>query len=1288
MLLKRPLDLVGTMPENRVVGERHPLTTEAEKVFTLELGSFYTNSVVIRDVGTGHVLVKDVDYHLLGYNEKAAKECGGKQVDTIVAIVRADVAVVAVDYQGVGGIYSNLSMAFIDLLRQVKDTDRSKVDWMEDIINKPPTTDPTPHTHEIREISDIEDGVGALTKLLAAIYSLDDKDYRGIYDALYTKIRNVKTELDTTLDFIESELDLVINKSAYKPGDVIVGDFAQHPNEYYPEVDWVLLPETFLYGNTFNASSDPITVDVKPGTGLVARTTHIYIAVPKGGARYTLSKSKSSINEGETVEFTLEGVDASPGMSVGYVISGVSANDIVEPLVGTFILDSNLTARLTITAVADFVTEGNETLRIALINDPRVFATVVINDTSLTPVFDVFYSSDLGGINKITSMNEGVTAYFQIRSINVPDNTVVNLFYSGTASRSDFSSPFPDTAMVSGSKFSMPVTSIPDETTEGNETLLIKLSLTTEENATVAASVTIVDTSKTQVWDLYYSSDISGNDRLVNVSEGEEFNLIVIATNVANGTLIGLNYGGTANAADLETRYDTLTVMNGRATCKLKAREDYESEGSETLTITALLNARPMASGSVTILDTSASANTSLKFSSNSTGSNIITTANEGDTFYLVLNAIANLPDGTVLDIRYEGTATDADFTSARARTATVLNKKATVEYTVKADGLNEGDEVMRVRIINTTNNIEVGTEQITIKDTSRSPTYNVLYTATATSNDPITQINEGQTAYLTVNGLNIPNGKVLNCEQYVGGLLAITTNGDVDVNPAATMVINDNRGSIPIQLRADMRTEGDEPLLGIIKDGNLEVGRKEIIVKDTSITPTYKLWFSTTENGNAFTGTLNAGQDIWLVTETTGLVPGTKMYLNYEGFAGNLSATPNDIVQGNTNRTSIKYGTKVLWAAGWNVSVKLYTDASKTIEVANAALAVGSSVPSLYFSSNAAGNDNLTTFNEDAVVYAHMTFPNVANNVTAPIEVFIGGLAATVANGHVHEDVGLSPKVNNGRAYTTIKLKDDLTYTGDLPMYFGITGTTYRANASIIDKPVITELEYRGSSATLFTDELYVGLLYKIRWGGDLWDYFVSVKGREPLPNETVHFIVPQGSCVLSGHTDASTIVISNKWNNTGGISITNRGLLLGYGGTGTSRESFANINGRMAIINNSTKNLAISNYNVISGGGGGGAAGYRSSVIFWNGGGGGAPFGVGGGSGTYAGYFTTGGRGGQADASDGNAGGDGGGWGLPGIRPRTGRRAPGDAGVPFVGLVSATNVNGGRILGKGYTS
>lgn len=1303
MLLKRPLDMVGTMPENRVVGERHPLTTEPEKVFTLDLGSFYTNSVVIRDAGNGNVLVKGKDYNLLGYNVKAAKECGGKQIDTIVVISRSDVAMVAVDYQAVGGVFSNLSLPFIDLLNQVKNTDRSKVDWMEDIINKPDATNPTPHTHEVRELSDLEDGVNALTKLLASIYNLDVKDYKGVYAALYRKINNVKVELDESLDFINTELDLIASKSAYQPGDVIVGDFSENPVKFYPEVDWVLLPESFLYGNTLSSSTDPITVDVRPGTGLVARTTHIYVAVPKGGAKYALSRSKTNVNEGDSVEITITALGATPGSAIPYVITGISAADILQPLTGSFILDGNLMGKITIDASADFETEGDETMRISLVADPSVFTTVKINDTSKTPVFDVFYSSDQAGASRISSTNEGTVAYFQVRASNISDDTVANLFYGGTAGASDFGNPLPTTARMTGSSFTLPLNVLTDETTEGNEVLLIKLSLTTEDRAAVAATLTIVDTSRTPSYDLYYSNDAAGSEPITRVNEGDSFYLNIIGNNVPNGTLVGLTYGGTANIYDLDGRYDNLTINNGKASGRMTARADFETEGDETLIVNAFVNGRLVKAGTLIINDTSASANTSIKFSSNSTGSNLITQANEGDTFYLVISALANLPDGTVVDIRYEGTASDADFVMPRARSATILNQRAVVEYTTRNDFLNENDEVMRVRIINTANNIEIGTSQITIKDTSQIASYSVFYSGSSTSDSAITQANEGQTVWLTVTGSNIPNGKILTCEQYVGGLLAITTNGDVDVNPSTTITMNSDRGSIPIQLRADMRSEGDEPLLGIVKADGVEVGRREITVKDTSITPTYKMWFADTQNGD-FVESRNflAGQDVWLVVETTGVVAGTRMYLNYEGFAGNLSATPTEIVQGTTNRVSIKYGTKVLWNGGWNVTVKLFTDASRTINAADTSLAVGSSIPTMYFSNNALGNNNLTTFNEGDDVYAHMTFPNVANNVTAPIEAFIGGKAATVANGHVYENVLLTPTVSGGRAYTTFKLKDDLTYTGDMVMYFGIVGTNYHANATVLDKPVYTDIIYTGSMVSYLMDQVYNGVNYVSKFASDMWEYFNQVKGRYPTANERVNFIIPDGACVLTGHDDWSSFIISSKWNATGGVTITNRGLLLGMGGFGGGRFTSGG-NGRPAVINNSNKTVTIINHNVISGGGGGGGSVTHSlnNITYSAGGGAAAPWGVGSEhnnlhAGAEAAYLSNNTKGGVKSVQAGSiTGGDGGAWGQPGkvAVANVGSSdksfySAGQAAAPFVGLVSVTNVDTGRVLGKGYTS
>lgn len=1098
MLLKRPLDLVGTMPENRVVGERHPLTTEADKVFTLELGSFYSKSVVIRDVTTGNPLRLETDYKLLGYNDLASKASAGKQVDTIVVITRTDVSTVAVDYQAVGGVYSNLSNPFINLLEQVRNTDRSKIDWMEQIINKPDSIAPVPHTHEPHELAEIEDGIGALTKLLASIYSLDTKDYRGVYDTLYNKIRNVRTELDTSLDFVNSELDLIVTKSNYQPGDVIVGDFTENPVKWYPEVDWVLLPESFLYGNTYTSGTDPLSVDIKPGTGLLARTTHIYVAVPKGGAKYTIERSRSAINEGESVDILLLARDISPGSLVPYIITGVRQEDINQPLTGSFLLDGNLTGRLTIQAIEDFETEGDEIMRISLVDNPDVFTSVRINDTSKTPVFDTFFSSDFAGQQRITSFDEGATCYYQIRGSNVQEGTEVNLFYGGTASPADFSTALPSTAKLNGQTFTMAVTAIADERTEGNETLLIKVSLSDEAHALVATTITVVDTSKTQSWEIYFSSDVAGNSRISSIGEGQEFSVQVIGNNVPNSTVVGLNYSGTANINDLDFRFDNLSITNGRGTATMRTRADFETEGDESLIVTVIYNSTPVANNTLIIMDTSTSSASNIKFSSNSSGTNTITAVNEGDTFYLVVTAVNNLPDGTVVNLLYEGTASDADFTKPRPRSATVLNQRAVVEYTVVADQLDEGDEIMRVRVISTINNAPLGVEQITIRDTSRGARYQVLYTGSATSNDAITSINEGQTAWLTVIGENLPNGKILQCEQYIGGLLAIVTNGDVDVNPPTTMQINNNRGSIPIQVRADMRTEGNEPLLGIVKDGNVEVGRKEITVIDTSITPTYNMWFSATPNGDDLGRNFVAGQVFYLVVQTTGVVAGTRLYLGpWDGTPGNMESLPPDIVINGT-RTSVALQGKVIFGPEWAVGVQLCADASRTQNLVHNWFGIGSTVPDIYFSSNAAGSNRVTGVNEDDVVYLHVTIPSIANGITIPIQGAIAGSGPQASNGHVWEDVNERPVTNAGRAYTVIRLKGDQQKTGDFGMWFQVVGTGYRADCTVRDTslpPVIT----------VTVPDQYNGRYVIAR------ELFKRQVGRDPVINDKIRFVIPQ---------------------------------------------------------------------------------------------------------------------------------------------------------------------------------
>lgn len=100
---------------------------------------------------------------------------------------------------------------------------------------------------------------------------------------------------------------------------------------------------------------------------------------------YSLTANKPNVNEGDSVTFTLETTYVTDGTSVAYTISGVSAADIVGGnLTGNFVIESDSTAgisTLTLNIVGDGITEGSETLTVALDNG-EASVGVTINDTS------------------------------------------------------------------------------------------------------------------------------------------------------------------------------------------------------------------------------------------------------------------------------------------------------------------------------------------------------------------------------------------------------------------------------------------------------------------------------------------------------------------------------------------------------------------------------------------------------------------------------------------------------------------------------------------------------------------------------------------------------------------------------------------------------------------------------------------------------------------------------------------------------------------------------------------
>lgn len=99
---------------------------------------------------------------------------------------------------------------------------------------------------------------------------------------------------------------------------------------------------------------------------------------------YSLRSSASSINEGQTVTFTLTTIGLADGTNVPYTITGIHYGDIggFTPLTGNFVVNSG-TASVTFTLSADGFTEGLEKITLTLDSIlPVVKRSVSIVDTS------------------------------------------------------------------------------------------------------------------------------------------------------------------------------------------------------------------------------------------------------------------------------------------------------------------------------------------------------------------------------------------------------------------------------------------------------------------------------------------------------------------------------------------------------------------------------------------------------------------------------------------------------------------------------------------------------------------------------------------------------------------------------------------------------------------------------------------------------------------------------------------------------------------------------------------
>lgn len=257
-----------------------------------------------------------------------------------------------------------------------------------------------------------------------------------------------------------------------------------------------------LFGGSVKATASTTIVDT-------SRPAYEYILVPSNPSdtaiaeidvpTYTITANKTSLNEGDSVVFTLTTTMLDVGTVVPYTISGVSVTDIsLNSLTGNFVTDAAGKASLTFDIINDMSTEGNETMTLTL-NGKNVSKAVTINDTSGTPVYDIGWYSDAAGNTKITNANEGTSVYLVVKTVFVTNGTNLSVSLSGTGiTTNDVSSgSLTGTIVINNNIGYLNLSFVNDFTTEGNETIRGTVSY----NGTVigAANLIINDTSFAKV---------------------------------------------------------------------------------------------------------------------------------------------------------------------------------------------------------------------------------------------------------------------------------------------------------------------------------------------------------------------------------------------------------------------------------------------------------------------------------------------------------------------------------------------------------------------------------------------------------------------------------------------------------------------------------------------------------------------------------------------------------------------------------------------------------------------
>ena len=310
------------------------------------------------------------------------------------------------------------------------------------------------------------------------------------------------------------------------------------------------------------------TLGPQVGISTLVRITNL------GLPSYTITPSAASVNEGSSVSFTVNTVNASGTLYYSTNGTANAADFTDNSLTGSFSLVSTGSTTGVGTIVrsiaTDFDTESGEqfsiTVRTGSTSGPGVTTSSNVTIGDVTPTINVTESA--------TSVNEGGSVTFTISGSNIPDGTYYYTIYEeeGTVASTDFNpANLNGSFSVSNNNGSITITIAEDITSEGPDQFKIQIRTGSISGTVIAESnaITINDTSRTpgSTANGLTFGPVQVNRDNGNAAQATDWYAICDLDNVPDGSSIALfiDGSGSMTQAKVQASYDLLiSKLNAR----------------------------------------------------------------------------------------------------------------------------------------------------------------------------------------------------------------------------------------------------------------------------------------------------------------------------------------------------------------------------------------------------------------------------------------------------------------------------------------------------------------------------------------------------------------------------------------------------------------------------------------------------------------------------------------------------------------------------------------------------